>query len=125
MLRPGVFHRLTGALTSQRLEILTADIHTLTNNLVIDHFTVQDPDYTGEPPAERVADIAAAIHESLKADHTPSFSRRWDPFTPRLNPATLKPPRVLFDNESSEHTTILEVLRTILWACSMQSQKFF
>ena len=106
---PGVFHRLTGALTSQRLEILAADIHTLTNHLVIDHFTVQDPDYTGEPPAERVADIAAAIHESLKADHTPFFSRRWDPFTPRLNPATLKPPRVLFDNESSEHTTILEV----------------
>ena len=37
---PGVFHRLTGALTSQRLEILAADIHTLSGGLVIDHFEI-------------------------------------------------------------------------------------
>jgi [protein-PII] uridylyltransferase len=111
---PGVFHRLTGAVTSQRLEILAADIHTLDGRgsvgpLVIDHFVVQDPDFAGEPPGERMAEIAGAIRASLKGDHVPSFARRWNPFAPRPNPATLSPPRVLFDNESSEQSTILEV----------------
>ena len=127
---PGVFHRLTGAITSQRLEILAADIHTLDHQalhdadvlihghadpihsaggLVIDHFVVQDPDFNGEPPGERLAEIAASIRASLKADHAPSFTRCWNPFAPQPNPATLAPPRVLFDNESSEHATILEV----------------
>jgi [protein-PII] uridylyltransferase len=111
---PGVFHRLTGAITSQRLEILAADIHTLDGcgadgPLVIDHFVVQDPDFAGEPPGERIAEITAAIRASLKGDEAPSFTRRWNPFAPRPNPATLSPPRVLFDNESSEQSTILEV----------------
>jgi [protein-PII] uridylyltransferase len=56
-----------------------------------------------------MAEIAGAIRASLKGDHVPSFARRWNPFAPRPNPATLSPPRVLFDNESSEQSTILEV----------------
>ena len=106
---PGVFHRLTGALTSQRLEILSADIHTLADGLVIDHFVVQDPDYAGEPPADRLAEIADAIRAALRADHAPSFARRWNPFAPQPNPATAVPGRVLFDNETSAQTTIVEV----------------
>ena len=42
---PGVFHRLAGALSSQRLGILSADIHTFGDGLVLDHFTVHDPDF--------------------------------------------------------------------------------
>ena len=105
----GIFHRLTGGLTSQRLEILAADIHTLENGLVIDHFVVRDPDFVGEPPAERMQDIAAAIRSSLKADRAPTFARRLNPLAPRTNPAALKPVRVLCDNESSERSTIIEV----------------
>jgi [protein-PII] uridylyltransferase len=108
-LASGVFHRLTGALTSQRLEILAADIHTLDQGLVLDHFVVHDPDYAGEPPAERLAEIAAAIRSAIKADRSPSFTRRWNPFAPQPNPAALTPARVRFDNESSAHATILEV----------------
>ncbi|MEI8070940.1 MAG: [protein-PII] uridylyltransferase [Planctomycetota bacterium] len=106
---PGVFHRLTGAMTAQRLEILSADIHTLHNGLVIDHFVVQDPDFTGQPPIDRCGEIAAAIRDSLKADHVPSFRRRWNPFAPLPHRLALTPVRVLFDNESSEHATIVEV----------------
>jgi [protein-PII] uridylyltransferase len=105
----GVFHRLTGALTSQRLEILAADIHTLEEGLVLDHFVVHDPDYAGEPPAERFAEIATAVREAVRADHSPSFTRRWNPFAPLPNPAAAAPARVRFDNESSAHATILEV----------------
>ncbi len=46
---PGIFHRLTGALSSHGLEIRTAEIHTLPDGLVLDRFSVHDPDYAGEP----------------------------------------------------------------------------
>ncbi|MFM9197723.1 MAG: [protein-PII] uridylyltransferase, partial [Planctomycetia bacterium] len=105
----GIFHRLTGALTSQRLEILAADIHTLDQGLVLDHFIVHDPDYAGEPPAERLGEVADAIRAALRADASPSFTRRWNPFAPLPNPAAIVPARVRFDNESSAHATILEV----------------
>jgi [protein-PII] uridylyltransferase len=106
---PGIFHRVTGALTSQRLEILAAGIHTLEDGLVIDHFTVHDPDFAGEPPPERLAEIAAAIRAALKADRPPEFARRWNPFAPQPPAAARFPTRVLFDNESSRTDTILEV----------------
>ena len=105
----GVFHRLTGALTSQRLEILAADIHTLDRGLVLDHFIVHDPDYADEPPAERLAEIGEAIRAAVKADQSPSFTRRWNPFAPLPTPGATLPARVRFDNESSAHATILEV----------------
>lgn len=105
----GIFHRLTGGLTSQRLEILAADIHTLDGGLVLDHFVVHDPDYSGPPPAERLAEIAAGLRSSLTADEPPAFKRRWNPFAPLPLPTAGQPPRVRFDNESSATTTILEV----------------
>jgi [protein-PII] uridylyltransferase len=106
---PGIFHRVTGAITSQRLEILAADINTLPGGLVLDHFVVHDPDFAGEPPADRLADIAAAIRAAVKADEPPAFTRRWNPFAPLAAPVAALPARVLFDNESSAETTILEV----------------
>jgi [protein-PII] uridylyltransferase len=105
----GIFHRVTGAITSQRLEILAADINTLPGGLVLDHFVVHDPDFAGEPPADRLADIAAAIRAAVKADEPPAFTRRWNPFAPLPAPVAALPARVLFDNESSAETTILEV----------------
>jgi [protein-PII] uridylyltransferase len=106
---PGIFHRLTGALTSQRLEILAADIHTLPGGVVIDHFVVHDPDFSGSPPAERLGDIRDAVRAALKASQPPVFTRLWNPFAPQPAQASLLPTRVLFDNESSERSTILEV----------------
>ena len=105
----GIFHRVTGSLTSQRLEILAADIHTFTDGHVVDHFTVLDPDFTGEPPADRLADIAAAIKAAILGDRPPEFAPRWNPFAPQVRPAARQPVRVAFDNQSSLQATILEV----------------
>lgn len=106
---PGIFHRVTGAITSQRLEILAADINTLPGGLVLDHFAVHDPDYAAEPPPDRLTDIATAIRVAVKADEPPSFTRRWNPFAPLPAPGPLQPARILFDTTSSESTTILEI----------------
>jgi [protein-PII] uridylyltransferase len=105
----GIFHRVAGAITALRLEVLAADINTLDDGLVIDHFVVHDPDFAGAPPAERLAEIAAAIRAALQADTAPEFARRWNPFAPREAPAARLPARVSFDNESSADATIIEV----------------
>ena len=105
----GIFHRITGALSVQRLEILAADIHTLAGGLVLDHFVVLDHDFAGPPPPDRLADIAAALRLALRADAPPDFRTRWNPFAPRLRPAAEHPVRVRFDNASSREATILEV----------------
>ncbi|MBM4023083.1 MAG: [protein-PII] uridylyltransferase [Planctomycetes bacterium] len=105
----GLFHRVTAALAGQRLEVLAADIHTLADGHVLDRFTVADPDFTGEPPAERLTEISAAIRTAVLAAEAPRIQRQWNPFAPQLPPATRGPVRVLFDNESSGRATIVEV----------------
>jgi len=60
---PGIFHKLTGALTSKGLQILSAEIHTLPGQLVLDRFHVSDLDYADEPPPERIEEVKAALAE--------------------------------------------------------------
>lgn len=105
----GIFHRLTGALTSQRLEILSADIHTLKNGFVLDHFVVQDPDFSGQPSAERCETIREAIFNSLESKKPPTFPKQWKALTPPNLTQNRLPPRVKIDEESSDHSTIVEV----------------
>ena len=58
---PGVFHKLTGGLSSQGLQILSADINTLARGMVLDRFIVLDPDFAGEPTAGRIQEIEARL----------------------------------------------------------------
>ena len=102
---PVAFHRITGALTANRLAILAADVSPLGEGTLA-RFTVADGDFDGAPPASRLGEIGAAIREALRGGAAPTFSRRWNPFAPRV---TASPPRVVVDNESSARTTIVEV----------------
>jgi hypothetical protein len=64
----GLFHRIAGALTSQGLSILSAEIHTQPGRIAWDRFVVQDPDYEGTPPPERIEQIASLFEgQHLKA----------------------------------------------------------
>ena len=108
---PGIFHRVTGALTSQRLEIRSAQIHTLAEGLVLDRFWVRDPDYSGEPPPDRIATINRAVEESLHSPlgQAPSFGRTWKVGQER-KPLGPKPQvRVNTDNGTSDRYTIINV----------------
>lgn len=102
----GPFHRIAGALACARLGVLAADVHPFGEGLSLARFTVSDGDFDGEPPADRLAEIGAAIRDAVRAETPPTFARRWNPFAPRV---ATPPPRVLVDNESSARATIVEV----------------
>jgi len=110
-LTPGIFHKLCGALTGQGLEILSAEIHTLADGLVLDRFQVHDPDYAGEPPPERLAEIERALVASLRtpAGTIPSFRRTWHVGGHRRPTVPTAQNRVQTDNSTSQTHTIFDI----------------
>ena len=109
---PGIFHRLTGALSAQRLQILSAEINTLPEGLVLDRFYVQDPDFSGVPPEERLLQVSRSLMEALKdvSGKPPSFVSRWQDRSQASSTAVKHlPTRVTVDNGTAEHSTIVAV----------------
>jgi [protein-PII] uridylyltransferase len=111
----GVFYKLTGALTSQGLEILFAEINTLARGLIVDRFVVRDNDFQGKPPPERIEAVRAALRQALltTTDKAPSFRRLWRQ-RQGSRTADLAPPptRVVADNNTSDRFTVLDVFAT-------------
>jgi [protein-PII] uridylyltransferase len=110
---PGIFHRLTGVLTSLGHDILSAEIHTLAGKLVLDRFYVYDLDFAGAPSAERQQQVADALVRSLQdpTDRPPAFRRLWKVGAAGGTEPVLQsmPIRVRFDNSTSEQHTIVTV----------------
>ena len=104
----GVFHRIAAGLASQRLEVLSADIHTLDDEYLIDYFRVVDRDFVGPAPESRLSEITQAV-ESCLQNEIPSIRRRWNPLASEMQAAAVLPPRVQVDNDSSVDATIIEV----------------
>jgi [protein-PII] uridylyltransferase len=108
---PGIFHKLTGALTGQGLEIRSAQIHTLADGLVLDRFLVRDHDYSGEPPPERLQKIRTALEAALRAaeGETPAFRRTWKSSEQGKITGPKPQIRVNVDNSTSDRYTIIDV----------------
>jgi [protein-PII] uridylyltransferase len=107
---PGIFHKLTGALTSRGLEILSAQINTFADLLVLDRFWVVDPDYSGQPPPERLEQINRALVSSLMAGgKPPTFRSTWTIGGPKRLTLTRAQTRVLIDNRTSAHYTVIDI----------------
>ena len=108
----GIFHRLTGALSGQGLEILSAEIHTLADRLCLDRFWVQDSDFRGEPSQERFNSVCAALIKALQAPPgtPPAFRRTWQSKSRQSSiPLTDLPTKVRIDNATSDLYTIIDV----------------
>jgi [protein-PII] uridylyltransferase len=107
----GIFYRLTGALSSQGLEIRAAQIHTLPDGLVLDRFSVHDPDFAGEPPPERLRQVEKVLIEALKNPTAapPKFRRTWQAGQHRQIRVPGIPTRVNIDNSTSHRFTIIDV----------------
>ena len=108
---PGIFHKLTGALSSQGLQIRSAQIHTLPDGLVLDRFWVHDPDYAGEPPPQRLEEVKQSLMQSLLSPSgvPPSFRRTWRIGGERFLPVSGVPTRVNIDNSTSQQFTIIDI----------------
>ena len=107
----GIFYKLTGALASTGLEILSAEIHTLADGLVFDRFYVHDPDFTSAPPPDRIDQVCRALEESLlsqKGD-LPTFRKLWQSTSSRGAAIAELPTQVRVDNDFSERFTIIDV----------------
>ncbi|MFZ1935771.1 MAG: [protein-PII] uridylyltransferase [Thermoguttaceae bacterium] len=107
----GIFHRLTGALSSLGLQIRSAQIHTLPDGLVLDRFWVHDPDFAGEPPSERLDQIERSLIGSLEkaSAEPPTFRRMWQARSERRLRVPGVPTRVQIDNSTSSGLTIIDV----------------
>jgi [protein-PII] uridylyltransferase len=103
---PGLFSKIAGVLAAKGLQILEAQIITLTSGEVIDRFEVLDYDYTGTPPANRTDDVQAKIRQVLRGEQSiEAVFARSSRIGPRyhLQPHSMQEPtQVRFDNETSE-----------------------
>jgi [protein-PII] uridylyltransferase len=108
----GCFHKLAGALTARRLQILAADIATTTDGFIVDAFRVHDRDYIDGPPPERIESIANSLRDVLFGRENVATlfrrNRRFGVEPPRKTFADL-PLRVQLDTDSSETRTIIDV----------------
>ncbi len=108
----GCFHKLTGVLSAKRMEILSAQICTTTDGLVIDSYRVRDHDHDGEVPDYRQTDVAKSVQQALRGelDVEKLFESR-SRFASNIaqGPVSNLPMRVVIDNETSDKYTILDV----------------
>ena len=110
---PGIFHKLTGALTSHGLEIRSAQIHTLADGLVLDRFWVHDPDFAGRAAAGAAGRDQAVAGRSRCWIRRPSGRPSAAPGCPAAaacSPAPGRSTQVNTDNSTSSRFTIIDVI---------------
>jgi [protein-PII] uridylyltransferase len=93
------------------LQILDAQILTREDGIVVDTFQVTDPDYQGEPPAERRLTVGERIAAVLKGwEHVDDVLRRGARLKlTRPLPKAREATEVRLDNETSDRCTIIDV----------------
>jgi [protein-PII] uridylyltransferase len=108
----GCFHKMCGVLAAMRMEILSADINTTADDVVVDSYQVFDPDYKDKPPDFRFEEVAEAFRNVLqsKVSIESLFLKNRRFGSERVDRAVSDlPTRVKIDNESSDTRTIIDV----------------
>jgi [protein-PII] uridylyltransferase len=105
---PGLFSQLAGAISVSRGNIVDAKIFTTADGYALDVFSVQDAEGGPFGDAARIARLKRTIIKTLAGDILPRevFAKR--PIKRRAS-AFRVTPRVLFDNEASVASTVIEV----------------
>ncbi len=109
---PGIFHKLTGALTGKGLEILSAEIHDIEDGLVLDRFTVLDRDFSGTPPENRRDAVCRSLVDALtvNAQRPPVFRRIWESgHGAKASQFSELPTQIRLDDATSERHTIITI----------------
>lgn len=105
-----IFSSMAGALTSQGMQILSAETNTLADGLLLLHYVAHDPDYPGEPPAQRIESVCEALVASIDRDEPPVFRKVWGHDQNEASAALSNlPNEVRIDTQPSEECAIVEV----------------
>jgi [protein-PII] uridylyltransferase len=108
----GCFHKMAGALTANRLEIVDAQINTSLEGIVVDRFRVVDRDFAGATPQHRIDEVCDSIRAVLTG-HTSVIDlfQRFQRFGTQAGTAPIsgQVSRVVIDNESTASATIIDV----------------
>ncbi len=108
-LTTAIFSKISGVLSAKGLQILGATIMTTENQVVVDTFQVEDIDFAGSPPQDRLDNVSHAIREvllgHLQVETLLIHGRRRGRRIALKHVST----QVEIDNLSSDRFTILEV----------------
>jgi [protein-PII] uridylyltransferase len=108
----GAFSRIAGALRAAGLDILSAEIYTREEGVLIDTFLVLE-DATGELVRPKARARCEAILKDLVAEQgdTLAVHRQQAPRPRRPQPATIEPvpTRITFDNDAVPRRTAIEI----------------
>lgn len=106
---PGLFYRMAGGIHLAGANIIDARIHTARSGYAVDNFLVQD--HNAQPFREeaQMARIEKGIRDALlaKVELVPKLAAR--PLAHSRAKAFDVAPRVGFDNDASNHFTVIEV----------------
>lgn len=110
-LTTGLFSKIAGVLAAHGLRILDAQILTRGDDLVLDTFQVQDPDWIGAPSPARREEIARAIREVLAGTETVEalLARGGRLGADREVPGFRQKTEVQLDHETSDRCVIIDV----------------
>ncbi|MCX7374902.1 MAG: [protein-PII] uridylyltransferase, partial [Alphaproteobacteria bacterium] len=106
---PGLFSRISGALSVGGATIVDARIHTLTNGMALDTFWVQDASGGPLDAPHRLAKLSVLIEQALNGRLKLAQEIRKVRREPARLRAVTVPPRVVVDNHASNTHTVIEV----------------
>jgi [protein-PII] uridylyltransferase len=105
-----IFSSMAGALTGRRMQILSAETNTLANDLLLLRYVAHEPETRGEPPRERLDEIAAALVASIDSEKPPSFPKILGREQKAAGAVlTAQPNLVRMNNELSDECAVIEV----------------
>ena len=97
---------------TQPTKIITAQISTSKDGVVLDRFRVIDQDFSEQVPAERIREVTQAVEDTLYGRTTvEQLFQKHRRFGGRQKPAAVSDlqPRVVIDNNSTDSATIIDV----------------
>ncbi|MGD9632616.1 MAG: HD domain-containing protein [Pirellulales bacterium] len=105
-----IFSSMAGALTSHGMQILSAETHTLADGWLLLHYVAHDPDYPGEPPAQRLDAVCESLAASIDREEPPTFRKVWGQDQHIANAALSNlPNEVRIDTQLSDECSIVEI----------------
>ncbi|WP_373087986.1 [protein-PII] uridylyltransferase [Sneathiella sp.] len=108
---PGLFARVTGAMSISGANIVDAKIHTTVDGMALDTFYIQDAQGGVYDKGGRMKKLRSAIEDTLQGSRKPHLEivDRRKSSLPSRTQVFKVPPSVLLDNKASNTHTVLEV----------------